>query len=429
MSLNLNLNYLHNLDKNSLIEAYGSRITEIFNSVRDKTAEGSEVTGWIEWVNRDHSDLINSAVDLREFWKSKQVQTVVVIGTGGSYIGCKAGVDFSNSFFKANNFQFIFAPYFSERYLSELVEYLEDRKFAILVISKSGTTLESAVAFRILRELLYKKEGEDYSKFIAAITDKEKGVLRNLVNNLGIRSFTIEDDIGGRYSTLTAVGIVPMVLAGVNVDKVLDGAKKAYKDNFHGDLNSNFSALYACVRNYLFEKRGLVSECFSAYDPHLRFCLEKAKQLFSESEGKNGKGIMPIVFDFTPDLHSVGQLLQDGHKSFFETILMVNKPKYELIINKSKFGNDDQLDWLAEKTLKDINNSAYKGTLEAHFNNANINHVVIELDSWSEENFGYYYYWLSMSAMFSSYLFGVNPFNQPGVEIYKKRMFELLGKF
>lgn len=427
----LKLNLLNFLDssKESIISKYHLKISEIFKKLIEKRSEGSEMTGWIEWVNKDHSDLISKAIDLREKWINQGVETVVVVGTGGSYIGCKAALDFINSKFKNSNFEFIFVPYFSERYIAELEDYLKNRVFSILVISKSGTTLESSVAFRIFRELLFGKLGKNYRNFVAAITDKKKGILRSLVDNEGIDSFVIEDDIGGRYSTLTAVGLVPMILSGIDVSKVLLGAREAYGYNFNSELKDNSAALYASIRHFLFTEKKLVSECFICYDPHLKFCLEKAKQLFSESEGKDGKGIMPIILNFTPDLHSVGQLLQDGYKSFFETTLWVRKSKFDLRIVDSSFEDDDDLNWIEGRSLKDINHSAFKGTVEAHSKYGKINNLILELDDWTPENFGYFYYWLSLSAMFSSYLFEVNPFNQPGVEVYKKRMFELLGKF
>ncbi|OAL10284.1 glucose-6-phosphate isomerase [Candidatus Mycoplasma haematobovis] len=425
MSLKLNTSFLVDIKEEQVINQYRERIGKIIEGVKNKSLAGAEMLGWMTWVDKDHSGLIKDIVVLREKWLSKGVEVVVIVGTGGSYIGCRAALNFCNSAFEKSNFEFIYLPSFSERYLGELLDYLKNKKFSVVVISKSGTTLESSVSFRVLRDLLAEKEGEAYADYIVAVTDKSKGILRELVNKRSIVSFVIEDDIGGRYSTLTAVGLVPMVLAGVDAEKVLAGAKKSKEENFK---EGSSAATYASIRHYLFDEKGLVSECIASYDPQLSFTLEKMKQLFAESEGKDNKGLMPVLFNFTPDLHSVGQLLQDGFKSFFETIVLVNKPKYEISLNKSKFDNDDNLDWLAGRTLKEINNCAFSGTIDAHSKVGKINNLVIELDSWAPEVFGYFYFWLSLVAMFSAYLFEVNPFDQPGVETYKKRMFGLLGK-
>lgn len=269
----------------------------------------------------------------------------MLIGTGGSYIGCRGGLEFSRKIFGEEGFEFIYVPYFSERYIRDLSTFLKNVNFAILVISKSGTTLESAVAFRIFRELLFSKVGSDYVYYVAAVTDKSKGVLRGIVDSEKFVDFIIEDDIGGRYSTLTAVGLVPMVLGGIDVAKVLKGAKQAYIDNFNGEIGPNKASLYAAFRHFLFSNKQLVNECLIGYDPQLRYTLEALKQLFAESEGKDGVGVMPIVMDFTPDLHSVGQLIQDGRKSFFETTIWVKNGEDDgFRIGKSSFDNDDNLD-------------------------------------------------------------------------------------
>lgn len=411
-----------------VINEYFAKVKKVFEDVKNKTSPGSEMTGWIELVNKDHSELINKAEQLRDSWIKNGVTHVVLVGTGGSYIGCRAGLEFSRKMYGESGFNFIYVPYFSERYLSELLDYLNGIKFAVLVISKSGTTLESAIGFRLLRELLFSKEGDKYTEYIAAVTDRSKGVLRGVVDKEKLVSFVIEDDIGGRYSTLTAVGLVPMILGGIDVRQVLSGAKKAYEENFDGEIGSDKASLYGSYRCSMFD-RGLTMECLISYDPHLRYTLETMKQLFAESEGKQEKGLMPVILDFTPDLHSVGQLIQDGKKSFFESTLMVKSSKDKsLEVAKSSFGDDDNLDWVAGKTLKEINSCAFSGTFDAHSNVGQINNLVIEIDNWNPEMFGYLYYWLSLAAMFSAYLMGVNPFDQPGVETYKKRMFNLLGK-
>lgn len=309
------------------------------------------------------------------------MKTVVCIGIGGSYIGTRAGVEWSKGFFNAAGLEIVFAPTFSPSYLGALLQKLNHEKFAIVVVSKSGTTLEVAVAFRLLRELLYKKESPAAAqKLIVAVTDRAKGVLRPLADANNYASFVVEDDIGGRFSSLTAVGLLPNVLAGVDVRKYLRGAQKAYQDFYHGDIKTNAAAYYAAVRHYMFEQKHYSMECFCSYDPDANFLVEKAKQLFGESEGKNHQGLMPVLLNFTTDLHSVGQLLQQGAKNFFETVIRVEKPKYDLKLEPSTFSNDDKLDWLAGKSVGHISKQAYLGTLQAHHEEAKVDCLVLEID-------------------------------------------------
>lgn len=428
MSLKLITKHVVSCEKKEIIEKYKTKVLDIFQSIQNKSAIGSEMTGWIDWIFQDHQKLFKQINDIKEFWIAQGVEVVVVVGTGGSYVGCKAILNFVNDESKKNNFEFVFVPSFSERFLGTLLKKLKTQKFAIVVISKSGTTLESSISFRFLRDLLLDQQQEKYYKYVIAITDKKKGILRELADKSNFHTFDIQDDIGGRYSTLTAVGLVPMLLSGIDGNEVMAGALQAHSDHFHSEIEKNDAALYAAYRHFLFTEKKLCMECFISYDPQLDFTLEKMKQLFAESEGKQEKGLMPVLLNFTPDLHSVGQLLQDGPKKFFETTILVHEDKHNLIIKPSNFNDDDKLDWLANKTLKSINNCAMEGTINAHTEVGNINNLIIELSDWSAYSFGYFYFWLSMSAMFSAYLFEVNPFDQPGVEAYKRRMFDLLKK-
>lgn len=314
---------------------------------------------------------------IREQWIAQGVKIVVVIGIGGSYIGARAAIEYTNGLFgNHQKLQVIFLPSFSSYYLTELMTKLEQQKFALVVISKSGTTLEVAVGFRLLRTLLAKKFPQEFNKLIVTVTDPQKGVLNQLTKLNNYPTFKIEPDIGGRYSTLTAVGLLPSVLAGIDVRQYLLGAKKAYQDCYHGHLASNPAGLYAVFRHFFYTSKKIKIECLCSYDPQINFLIEQVKQLFGESEGKDGKGLMPLLLSYTTDLHSLGQLIQEGDKSFFETVFFVNDHHQQLKINPSIFNNDDQLDWLSGKTVGHINHCAFQGTAEAHALSGQVDNLV-----------------------------------------------------
>lgn len=420
--------YLVNTSEKAIIDQYQEQFAVVFSGLANKTAVGAkDWTGWIDWVNRDHEIEIQRMERIRDQWLERGVQTVVVIGIGGSYIGVRAGIEYNNGLFgNDQKLKILFLSSFSSYYIDELIKKLGNDKFALVVISKSGTTLEVAVGFRLLRTLLYQKFPEEADHLIVTVTDPEKGVLKQLTDNKKYPTFRIEPDIGGRYSTLTAVGLFPSVLAGIDVRQYLAGAQKAYRDCYHGDLKTNQAGLYAAFRHYFYVNYGKKIECLCSYDPQLNFLIEQAKQLFGESEGKEGKGLMPLLMNYTTDLHSLGQLVQAGDKSFFETVFLVNQPKANIKIERSIFDNDDQLDWLLGNDLAKINECAFYGTVEAHSFEGKVDNLVWQLPDWTAFSFGYAYYLLCFSTVFSAYLLGVNPFDQPGVENYKKRMFSLL---
>ncbi|MDQ0513653.1 glucose-6-phosphate isomerase [Mycoplasmoides fastidiosum] len=427
MNLKINTNYLIDTTKEQLHELYQNRIQEIFTAWNNRTASGAAAwSGWLKWVDIDHEPMIQKMEAIRDQWLQLGVKHVVCLGIGGSYIGTRAGIEWSKGFFNESGLNLIFVATFSPNYLAALQKKLGSEKFGIVVISKSGTTLEVALGFRLFREQLYHHHPELAAKLIVAVTDKTKGVLRNLVDQNQYHSFVVEDDIGGRFSTLTAVGLFPSVLVGVNVREYLKGAQQAKRDCYHGDLVNNPAALYATVRHFMYTQQKMAMECLATYDPDAMFLLEKAKQLFGESEGKQNKALMPVVLNFTTDLHSVGQLLQEGDKRFFETILRIKKPKFNLVVQLSSFQDDDQLDWLVNKDFGFINQQAFQGTIEAHTKIGHVNNLVLELEDWSLANFGYFYFFLCVATTFSAYLLEVNPFDQPGVEAYKSRMFALL---
>lgn len=429
MSVALKTNFLKAVSVEEIKKQYSEKLKDIFSALQLKTAKGSEMIGWIPWVFEDHKWIFDKAKEIRQKWIENKVEVVVIIGTGGSYLGSKACLEFVESNTK-KPFEFLFVPYFSSRFLEETINYLRDKKFAIVVISKSGGTLESAVAFRFLRELLFEKEREKHFEYIISITTDGAGSLYELSKKHNYYIFGIEKSIGGRYSTLTPVGLVPAILSGISGEELIAGAKACYEDHYHLEYATNAPFQYAAYRHHFFEKKKLSSECLIAYDPQVNGVLHKMKQLFAESEGKNNKGLMPVILDFTPDLHSVGQLLQEGNTSFFQTIVWVKneEKKGELKIEESIFGNEDKLDWLKGTNLKELNRAACLGTVNAHRELKNINILLLSVKDWTAFSFGYLYFFLCLTAMFSAYLFEQNPFDQPGVEAYKSRMIENLKK-
>ncbi|CBZ40107.1 Glucose-6-phosphate isomerase (GPI) [Mycoplasma suis KI3806] len=426
MAISLNFQFISTVTLDEIKKKYSHRLVEIYEKLQSRTAEGIEMTNWMPWIFEDHSNILSQMRKIRNEWIGQLVDTVVIIGTGGSYLGSKACLDFVLPKFEDQNLEIIFLPYFADRYVSSVLEYLKNKKFAIVVISKSGSTLESAVSFRLLRELLFEQEKENHSKYIVSVTGNS-GTLYELSKKHGYQIFEIDPGIGGRYSTLTPVGLVPAILSGISGDELLKGARDCYKECYHMDFSSNLAFQYAAFRNFFAEERGLSSECLISYEPQLNGVLHKIKQLFAESEGKNDKGLMPVILDFTPDLHSVGQLLQEGKTTFFETVFWV-RDQERVFLQDSVFGNEDKLDWLKNVSLLEMNHSALVGTARAHGELKKIDTLVFNLQDWSAYTFGYLYFFLCLSAMFSAYLFGQNPFDQPGVEAYKKRMISLLKR-
>jgi glucose-6-phosphate isomerase len=403
------------------------------HSLHEQTGAGNEFLGWIE---------LPTSYDKEEFSRiqksAQKIKTdsdiLLVIGIGGSYLGARAAIEMlQHSFYNAlakekrNTPQIIFVGNnLSSTYMRDLMDLLEEKDFSINVISKSGTTTEPAVAFRIFRKLLEEKYGlEEARKRIYATTDKARGALKTLATDEGYETFVIADDIGGRYSVLTAVGLLPIAVSGADIEKVMAGAAQAQVDFGHSELEDNPAYQYAAVRNILYNK-GKTIEMLINYEPGLQYFSEWWKQLFGESEGKDQKGIYPSSANFTTDLHSLGQYVQEGRRDLFETIIKVEKPRHELKIEAIE--NDlDGLNYLAGQTIDFVNNKAFEGTMLAH-TDGGVPNLIVSIPMMDEYTLGYLVYFFEKACAMSGYLLGVNPFDQPGVEMYKVNMFALLGK-
>ena len=397
--------------------------------LHDQKGPGSDFLGWVD-LPRDY--------DKEEFSRIKKAaerirshsDALVVIGIGGSYLGARAAIEaLSHTFHNqmSGHTQVYFAGQnISSTYITHLLELLEGKDISINVISKSGTTTEPAVAFRIFRDYMEKKYGkEEMKKRIYVTTDKEKGALKQLADNEGYESFVIPDDVGGRYSVLTAVGLLPIATAGLDIDRMMEGARVAAEKYNNPELATNESYQYAAVRNALYRK-GKTIELLVNYEPSLHYVSEWWKQLNGESEGKDQKGLFPASVDFSTDLHSMGQYVQEGRRDLIETVLQVQKPQIELTIQEDP-DNIDGLNFLAGKTMDEVNKKAFQGTVLAHVDGG-VPNLVIELDELTEFTFGEMVYFFEKATAISGHLLGVNPFDQPGVEAYKKNMFALLGK-
>ncbi|SEC05517.1 glucose-6-phosphate isomerase [Paenibacillus sp. GP183] len=403
------------------------------DQLHNGSGAGSDYLGWIDLpVNYDKEEFsrIQTA--------AKQIQSdsdaLVVIGIGGSYLGARAAIEMlSHSFYNLlpQDKRKTPAIYFvgnniSSTYVTHLLQLLEGKDFSVNVISKSGTTTEPAIAFRIFRELLEKKYGKEAArKRIYATTDKEKGALKKLANEEGYESFIIPDDVGGRYSVLTAVGLLPIAAAGIDIETMMKGAADARSDFSNPDLKQNLSYQYAAVRNALYRK-GKTVEILVNYEPALHFVSEWWKQLYGESEGKDNKGIFPASVDFTTDLHSMGQFVQEGNRILFETVILVDQAAEQITIGTDP-DNLDGLNFLSGKTMDFVNKKAFEGTMLAH-SDGGVPNLIVTIPDTSPYTFGYMAYFFEKACGISGYLLGVNPFDQPGVEAYKKNMFALLGK-
>ncbi|WP_423799448.1 glucose-6-phosphate isomerase [Neobacillus sp. SAB-20_R2A] len=403
------------------------------HSLHEKTGAGSDFLGWIDLpTNYDKEEFARIQKAAEKIKTDSDV--LLVIGIGGSYLGARAAVEMlQHSFYNAlpkdkrKTPQIIFTGNnISSSYMRDIMDLLENKDFSINVISKSGTTTEPAIAFRIFRKLLEEKYGVDEArKRIYATTDKARGALKTLSNEEGYETFVIPDDVGGRYSVLTAVGLLPIAASGADIVKMMDGAAKAQEDYSHSELEDNQAYQYAAVRNVLYNK-GKTIEMLINYEPGLQYFSEWWKQLFGESEGKDQKGIYPSSANFSTDLHSLGQYVQEGRRDLFETIIKVENPRHELTIEK--FDNDlDGLNYLAGQTVDFVNNKAFEGTMLAH-TDGGVPNLIVSIPAMDEYTFGYLVYFFEKACAMSGYLLGVNPFDQPGVEAYKVNMFALLGK-
>ena len=410
---------------------------DMVKSAHDKlhngTGAGNDFLGWIDLpVNYDKDEFARIKKSAEKIKSDSEI--LIVIGIGGSYLGARAAIEMlTNNFHNALDNDKRKAPKIfyvgnniSSTYMTELLQAIDGKDVSLNIISKSGTTTEPAIAFRILRTYLEKKYGVDEArKRIYATTDKAKGALKTLADAEGYESFVVPDDIGGRFSVLTAVGLLPIAAAGINIDEMMKGASDAREAYSKPSLKENEAYQYAAVRNALYNK-GKVIEVLVNYEPSLHYFNEWWKQLYGESEGKDNKGLFPAAVDFTTDLHSMGQYIQEGRRTLFETVINVEKAKYEINIEAAE--NDmDGLNFLAGKTMDFVNKKAAQGTLLAH-NDGGVPNVVLNVPELSPYYFGYMVYFFEKACGISGYILGVNPFDQPGVEAYKKNMFALLGK-
>jgi glucose-6-phosphate isomerase len=426
-AVSLNYKYALSFVKSEELEAINREIKQARKKLEAKEGLGNDYLGWL-----DLPETFNEAelARIEEAGKNirKQAKILVVIGIGGSYLGAKAAIEFLKPYYpKRKNIEIIFAGHnMSSTYLSELVDYLKNKEFAINVISKSGTTTEPAIAFRVLKKLLIEKYGlEEANKRIYATTDKTKGALRTLADNSNYTSFVVPDDVGGRFSVLTPVGLLPIAASGINIRQMLAGAKAARKQYDKYSIYKNDVHMYVALRNLLYRNNYSI-EMLVNYEPKLSYFAEWWKQLFGESEGKDHKGLFISSANFSTDLHSLGQYIQDGQRILFETVINVEKPEKDLIIEEEDTDLDG-LNYLKGKSLDFVNKQAFKGTLLAH-KDGGVPNMVINVSKLSPYNFGYLVYFFELAVGISGYLLEVNPFNQPGVEAYKKNMFALLGK-
>lgn len=396
--------------------------------LHDKTCAGNDFLGWVELPNNyDKDEFARIKKAAQKICQDSDV--LVVIGIGGSYLGARAAIEFLNS--PLHNFnqkpQILFAGNsISSSYLSDLIDLIRDKEVSVNVISKSGTTTEPAIAFRVLRAFMQEKYGKEGAKSrIYATTDKAKGALKKLSDEQGYETFVVPDDVGGRFSVLTAVGLLPIAVSGVDIDAMMQGAKDAYTAYNNSDVLTNQCYQYAAVRNALHNK-GKNIEIMVNYEPALHYFSEWWKQLYGESEGKDQKGIFPAAVDFSTDLHSMGQYVQDGMRILFETVLNVGQVKRDITIEKEEVDLDG-LNFLEGKNVSYVNSMAFLGTMLAH-NDGGVPNLVIDIPKLDEYNFGWLVYFFEKACGISGSLLGVNPYNQPGVEAYKKNMFALLGK-
>ncbi len=430
MSVKLTDKYVSAFLSDSEINSYSEKIKTAHKMLHEKTGAGSDFTGWVDLpVDYDKKEFARIKTAAKKIASNSEI--LIVIGIGGSYLGARAVIEF----IKSQNYNALRkgtpAIYFSgnsisSTALSQLIEICNGKDFSVNVISKSGTTTEPAIAFRIFREMLIKKYGEKgAAERIYVTTDKAKGTLKSLADKEGYETFVVPDDVGGRYSVLTAVGLLPIAAAGIDIDSLMSGAAKAREELMKDSIDENDCYKYVAIRNALYNK-GKATEMFVSYEPCFTMMNEWIKQLFGESEGKEGKGLFPTSAVFSTDLHSLGQYIQQGERIMFETVFNFARPQEEIVI-KEEAGNIDGLNFLAGKTMAFVNRKAFEGTVLAH-NDGGVPNIVLDVDAMDEENLGYLIYFLEKACAVSGYVLGINPFDQPGVESYKKNMFALLGK-
>lgn len=430
MALRLNLSYLKPFIQHSDYIAFESELMNAHTQLHSKVGAGNEFLGWLDLPKAIDTNELSNIKKAAEKIKG-DTDVLIVIGIGGSYLGARAAVELLKSSFynqlpkSTPNIYFV-GNNLSADYLNEILTICKDKELSLNVISKSGTTTEPAIAFRVFKELMEQKYGKEGAKHrIYCTTDKSKGTLKELADKEGYQTFVIPDDIGGRYSVLTAVGLLPIAVCGADIDTLLQGAVNAMEDFSQPNLHQNACYQYAVARNILYRK-GKTIEMLVSYEPSFMMMSEWFKQLFGESEGKEHKGIFPASAIFSTDLHSLGQFIQDGTRSLFETVIDIKEPRQNYFVEES-VENFDGLNFLANQNLSEINRRAFEGTILAHTEGGTPN-IVIELPKIDEFELGYLIYFFEKACAISGYILGVNPFDQPGVEGYKKNMFALLGK-
>lgn len=421
--LNLRLNKLMNEE---ILKGYENDVARINKMIMDKSGLGNDFLGWVDWP-RDYDKEELEKIKKDAQYVRDHFDILVVCGIGGSYLGARCALEALNGLKSDDKLEIIFmGQTFSPNYVAQVMDYLKGKNFAINVISKSGTTTETSISFRLLKELLESQVGKEKArKAIYATTDKEKGALKTLCNNEGYATYVLPGNIGGRYSVFTAVGTFPLACAGVDVDALIKGAYEARKEIEAAPLKDNKCYQYAVMRDYMYRHNKPV-EMYVTYEPQMSQISEWLKQLFGESEGKEHKALFPSSATFSTDLHSLGQYIQDGTPLLFETIINVMEPRLDVKIPHDK-DDLDGLNYLEGKSLAYVNQKAFEGTLKAH-EDGGVPCNVIYLDKLDAYNLGYLFYFFMRACAMSAYLLDINPFNQPGVEVYKKNMFHLLGK-
>lgn len=415
------------------VESMKKIVTDAKEVLTSRTGAGNDFLGWLDLpVNYDKEEFARIKAAAEKIKSDSEV--LIVIGIGGSYLGARAAIEFlRHNFYNTVSKEIRKTPeiYFvgnsiSSTYIKHLIDVIGDRDYSVNVISKSGTTTEPAIAFRIFKEMMEKKYGKaEAAKRIYATTDKARGALKVLASEEGYETFVVPDDVGGRFSVLTAVGLLPIAVSGTDIDKLMAGAAAERKRALENDFEENDALQYAAIRNILLRK-GKTVEVLANYEPSLHYVSEWWKQLYGESEGKDQKGIFPASVDLTTDLHSMGQFIQDGSRIMFETVLNVEEAQCELTITEAE-ADLDGLNYLAGKTVDFVNKSAMNGTILAH-TDGNVPNLRIDIPRQDEESLGELFYFFEFACGVSGYVLGVNPFNQPGVESYKRNMFALLGK-
>ena len=428
MAIKLNAKYLESFVQPYELDGIAPLVAAAHKTLDLRNGLGNDFLGWIDLpVNYDKEEFQRIKAAAQRI--KEKADILIVIGIGGSYLGARAAIELLKSPFYNNLKKDTPDIYFvgnniSPTYLNEVLSICEGKDICVNVISKSGTTTEPALAFRVFKKLVEDKYGKDEAKNrIFATTDKAKGTLKELADTEGYETFVVPDDVGGRFSVLTAVGLLPIAAAGCDIDNIMDGAKKA-RDKYSED-DGNDCYTYAALRNILYNK-GKSVEMLVSYDPSFTMMAEWWKQLYGESEGKDHKGIFPSSATFSTDLHSLGQFVQDGSRVMFETVVDIKSPKQDLFLEDDA-ENLDGLNFLTNQNMSVVNQKAFQGTVLAH-TEGGVPNIVLEVDKLDEENFGEMVYFFEKACAISGYMLGVNPFNQPGVESYKKNMFALLGK-